>query len=80
LSTKTDEFLHQRLIKRKLRERLRGKNSTEDKIAIRILTSSKQGVVELPAKRPYYLPSSTLALFGEGARGLATGGDFSKSC
>jgi hypothetical protein len=60
-------------------ERLRGKLDKRHKIAVRVLTSSREGVDELPAKKPCSSPSSILALFGEGARGLATGVDISKS-
>jgi hypothetical protein len=49
------------------------------KIVAKILTSSKEGVVELPTTRLVSLPSSTLALFGEGAQGLVAGVDISKS-
>jgi hypothetical protein len=79
LSTKPDEFLHHRLTKvaRKVKK---GKIRQKDKIIVRILTSSKEGVIELSARRPCSLPSSTLALFGEGARGLTAGGDVSRCC
>jgi hypothetical protein len=49
------------------------KSSTVNKRVVRVLTSSMEGVDELPVKRLVSFPSSILALFGEGARGLPTG-------
>jgi hypothetical protein len=44
------------------------------------LTSSIEGVVELPIGKVGSLAGSTLALLGEGARGLAIGVGCSMSC
>jgi hypothetical protein len=51
----------------------KGKSSTVNKRVVRALTSSIEGIAELPVKRLGSLPSSILALFGEGAWGLPTG-------
>jgi hypothetical protein len=82
LSTKTYELLHKRLRENKKERSFKIETKTEEnsvlaKIFVNILTSSKGGGVELPATRLMSLPSSTLALFGEGARGLVAGVDVS---
>ena len=59
-----------------IKKQKQNKKNTQ-KVA-RIFTSSKGGVAELPIKL-CSSPSSILALFGSGARGLVIGGDVSKS-
>jgi hypothetical protein len=46
----------------------------------RKLTSSKEGVEELPATIAWLSPAPVLALFSEGAWGLAIGVDVSTFC
>jgi hypothetical protein len=75
LGAKVNEGLHQRLQKRKGKERFRVvKKLGRQKNKNSRLTSSKGGVAEPPAKLNSS-PSSTLALFGEEARGLVAGVD-----
>jgi CII-binding regulator of phage lambda lysogenization HflD len=69
-------MFHQRLwIKKKGKKKFRAvKTSTDRNQKSSRITSSKAGVIELPAmlNSP---PSSILALFGEEARGLVAGVD-----
>jgi hypothetical protein len=59
--------------KRVDRQAQKGKpRQTINNIVARKLTSFKEGVVELPAKKSWLSPSPILGLFGEEARGLAT--------
>jgi hypothetical protein len=62
--------------KRKTRQRVQI-GIDKIKLAKGILTSSREGVVEPPASK--FLLISILCLFGEDARGLATGVDISRS-
>jgi hypothetical protein len=80
LGTKTNKFFHQRL-KSNTDDKINiGKKFDSEKRMIRVLTSSIGGVAELPVKRLDSLPSSILALFGDGARGLPTGVGCPMSC
>jgi hypothetical protein len=79
LSTQANKFLHQRLKKEKGWKGQKREKFDSIKRAVRVLTSSIEGVAELPVRRLGSLPNSTLALFGEEARGLSAGVRFSKS-
>jgi hypothetical protein len=73
-------MFHQRLQKESRQTGSERKpRQTINNIVARKLTSFKEGVIELPAKKSWLSPSPILGLFGEEARGLATGVDISRS-
>jgi hypothetical protein len=59
---------------------LKGSEHEQKKEKTETLTSSNEGVEELPGNRMGSLDGSTLALFGEEARGLAGGVECSTFC